>query len=284
MMNEQLSVWFDNLLPWLLSHGINILIVISGTFILNKVFKRIIRRSVRIAVTSNSQVSQDAEKKREETLMRIFNGIVKILLITIATLMILSEIGIKIAPILAGAGIVGIAVGFGGQYLIRDIITGLFIIIENQFRVGDVVSIKGVGGTVEDITLRMTTLRDLDGTVHHIPNGEITVVSNMSKYFSRVNLNIGVAYNTRLDHAIEVVNKVGKDLAEDPDWKEHIISAPQFLRVDSLSDSSVDLKILGDTKPIMQWAVMGELRKRIKEAFDKEGIEIPFPQLTVHKN
>jgi len=283
-MNEQLSVWLDNLLPWLLTHGINILIVISGTFILNKVFKRIIRRSVRIAVTSNSQVSQDAEKKREETLMRIFNGIVKILLITIATLMILSEIGIKIAPILAGAGIAGIAVGFGGQYLIRDIITGLFIIIENQFRVGDVVSIKGVGGTVEDITLRMTTLRDLDGTVHHIPNGEITVVSNMSKYFSRVNLNIGVAYNTRLDHAIEVVNRVGKDLAEDPAWKEHIISAPQFLRVDSLSDSSVDLKILGDTKPIMQWAVMGELRKRIKEAFDKEGIEIPFPQLTVHKN
>lgn len=284
MMNEQLSVWLDNLLPWLLTHGINILIVISGTFILNKVFKRIIRRSVRIAVTSNSQVSQDAEKKREETLMRIFNGIVKILLVTIATLMILSEIGIKIAPILAGAGIAGIAVGFGGQYLIRDIITGLFIIIENQFRVGDVVSIKGVGGTVEDITLRMTTLRDLDGTVHHIPNGEITVVSNMSKYFSRVNLNIGVAYNTRLDHAIEVVNRVGKDLAEDPAWKEHIISAPQFLRVDSLSDSSVDLKILGDTKPIMQWAVMGELRKRIKEAFDKEGIEIPFPQLTVHKN
>lgn len=284
MMNEQLSVWLDNLLPWLLTHGINILIVISGTFILNKVFKRIIRRSVRIAVTSNSQVSQDAEKKREETLMRIFNGIVKILLITIATLMILSEIGIKITPILAGAGIAGIAVGFGGQYLIRDIITGLFIIIENQFRVGDVVSIKGVGGTVEDITLRMTTLRDLDGTVHHIPNGEITVVSNMSKYFSRVNLNIGVAYNTRLDHAIEVVNRVGKDLAEDPAWKEHIISAPQFLRVDSLSDSSVDLKILGDTKPIMQWAVMGELRKRIKEAFDKEGIEIPFPQLTVHKN
>ncbi|OJV23036.1 MAG: potassium transporter KefA [Bacteroidetes bacterium 41-46] len=283
-MNEQLSVWLDNLLPWLLTHGINILIVISGTFILNKVFKRIIRRSVRIAVTSNSQVSQDAEKKREETLMRIFNGIVKILLITIATLMILSEIGIKITPILAGAGIAGIAVGFGGQYLIRDIITGLFIIIENQFRVGDVVSIKGVGGTVEDITLRMTTLRDLDGTVHHIPNGEITVVSNMSKYFSRVNLNIGVAYNTRLDHAIEVVNRVGKDLAEDPAWKEHIISAPQFLRVDSLSDSSVDLKILGDTKPIMQWAVMGELRKRIKEAFDKEGIEIPFPQLTVHKN
>ena len=283
-MNEQLSVWLDNLLPWLLTHGIHILIVISGTFILNKVFKRIIRRSVRIAVSSNSQVSQDAEKKREETLMRIFNGIVKILLVTIATLMILSEIGIKIAPILAGAGIAGIAVGFGGQYLIRDIITGLFIIIENQFRVGDVVSIKGVGGTVEDITLRMTTLRDLDGTVHHIPNGEITVVSNMSKYFSRVNLNIGVAYNTRLDHAIEVVNRVGKDLAEDPAWKEHIISAPQFLRVDSLSDSSVDLKILGDTKPIMQWAVMGELRKRIKEAFDKEGIEIPFPQLTVHKN
>jgi small conductance mechanosensitive channel len=282
-MSEQLSAWFDNLLPWLLSHGINILIIIVGTFVLNKIMGRIIKRSVKIAVATNSQVSKEAEEKRENTLIRIFKGIVRILLIIISTLMVLSEIGIQIAPILAGAGIAGIAVGFGGQYLIRDIITGLFIIMENQFRVGDVVTINSTGGTVEDITLRMTTLRDLDGTVHHIPNGEITIVSNMSKYFSRVNLNVGVAYNTRLDHAIEVINRVGKNLAEDPAWKVHIISAPQFLRVDSLSDSSIDLKILGDTKPIMQWAVAGELRKRVKEEFDKEGIEIPFPQIVLHQ-
>jgi small conductance mechanosensitive channel len=282
-MSEQLSTLSENILPWLLSHGVNILIIVVGTIVLNNILGRIIKRSVKVAVVTNSQVSKEAEEKREKTLIRIFKGIVRILLIIISTLMVLSEIGIQIAPILAGAGIAGIAVGFGGQYLIRDIITGLFIIMENQFRVGDVVTINSTGGTVEDITLRMTTLRDLDGTVHHIPNGEITIVSNMSKYFSRVNLNVGVAYNTRLDHAIEVINRVGKNLAEDPAWKVHIISAPQFLRVDSLSDSSIDLKILGDTKPIMQWAVAGELRKRVKEEFDKEGIEIPFPQIVLHQ-
>lgn len=282
-MSEQITKWLENFLPWLLSHGINILIVAVGAFILNKVLGRIISRSVRIAVTSNSQVSPEAEKKREDTLVRIFKGIIRVLLIFIAVLMIMSEIGIKIAPILAGAGIAGIAIGFGGQYLIRDIITGLFIIIENQFRVGDVVSINDKAGTVEDITLRMTTLRDLDGTVHHIPNGEITIVSNMSKFFSRVNINIGISYSSSIDKAIEIINKVGEEMANELEWKEHIISAPRFLRLDSLSDSSVDLKILGDTKPSMQWAVSGELRKRLKTAFDKEGIDIPFPQIVIHQ-
>lgn len=282
-MSEQITKWLENFLPWLLSHGINILIVAVGAFILNKVLGRIISRSVRIAVTSNSQVSPEAEKKREDTLVRIFKGIIRVLLVFIAILMIMSEIGIKIAPILAGAGIAGIAIGFGGQYLIRDIITGLFIIIENQFRVGDVVSINDKAGTVEDITLRMTTLRDLDGTVHHIPNGEITIVSNMSKFFSRVNINIGISYSSSIDKAIEIINKVGEEMANELEWKEHIISAPRFLRLDSLSDSSVDLKILGDTKPSMQWAVSGELRKRLKTAFDKEGIDIPFPQIVIHQ-
>ena len=282
-MSEQITKWLENFLPWLLSHGINILIVAVGAFFLNKVLGRIISRSVRIAVTSNSQVSPEAEKKRDDTLVRIFKGIIRVLLIFIAVLMIMSEIGIKIAPILAGAGIAGIAIGFGGQYLIRDIITGLFIIIENQFRVGDVVSINDKAGTVEDITLRMTTLRDLDGTVHHIPNGEITIVSNMSKFFSRVNINIGISYSSSIDKAIEIINKVGEEMANELEWKEHIISAPRFLRLDSLSDSSVDLKILGDTKPSMQWAVSGELRKRLKTAFDKEGIDIPFPQIVIHQ-
>jgi small conductance mechanosensitive channel len=282
-MSEQITTWFEGFLPWLLSHGINILIVAVGAFILNKVLGRIISRSVRIAVTSNNQVSPEAEKKREDTLVRIFKGIIRVLLVFIAILMIMSEIGIKIAPILAGAGIAGIAVGFGGQYLIRDIITGLFIIIENQFRVGDVVGINGKSGAVEDITLRMTTLRDMDGTVHHIPNGEITVVSNMSKFFSRVNLNIGISYSSSIDKAIEIINKVGEELANDPDWKDQILSPPRFLRLDSLSDSSVDLKILGDTKPSMQWAVAGELRMRLKRSFDDAGIEIPFPQIVIHQ-
>jgi moderate conductance mechanosensitive channel len=197
--------------------------------------------------------------------------------------MVLQEFGMMIGPLLAGAGIVGLAFGFGGQYLIRDIIAGLFIIIENQYRIGDVVNFGAVGGLVENISLRMTTLRDLDGTVHHVPHGEIKTVSNLSKTFARVNLDVGVGYASDLDHVISVVNHVGQSLAEDPNWKDLIIKAPQFLRVDNLADSSIVIKILGDTLPLKQWEVSGELRKRLKIAFDKEGIEIPFPQRVLHQ-
>jgi len=197
-------------------------------------------------------------------------------------MMILSELGIAIGPLMAAAGVVGIAFGFGGQYLIKDLISGLFIIFENQYRVGDVIKVGAAGGMVEDITLRVTTIRDLDGTVHHIPHGEITTVSNMSKKFARINLNIGVAYDADLEKVISVVNTVGDELAEDSKWKDLILSKPQFLRVDNFGDSSVDIKILGETKPLKQWEVTGELRMRLKIAFDREGIEIPFPQRVVH--
>jgi small conductance mechanosensitive channel len=129
----------------------------------------------------------------------------------------------------------------------------------------------------------MTTLRDLDGVVHHVPHGEIKTVSNLSKEFSRVNMNIGIGYSSNIDKVIEVVNSVGKELAEDVAWKDAIITPPQFLRVDQFGDSSINIKIVGDTKPHRQWEVAGEFRKRIKPAFDKEGIEIPFPQRVIHQ-
>jgi len=281
-MKEQIIKWSELVIPWLLSHGIKILIIVACSLILGKVLKRVIERSIRITIIPDNYVSKEAEKKREDTLIRIFSGITKVAIIIIATLMILSEMGLKIGPILAGAGIVGLAVGFGGQYLIKDIIAGFFIIIENQYRVGDVVNFDGTGGLVEDISLRMTTIRDLDGTVHHVPHGEIKKVSNLSKTFSRVNLNVGISYNSDLEHVISVVNQIGKDLADDPQWKEYILSPPQFLRVDDFADYAIIIKILGETKPIKQWDVTGELRKRIKIAFDKEGIEIPFPQIVIH--
>lgn len=258
------------------------LVIVIGAFIFNKVVSRIIRRAVRIAVVSDRMQPPEAEIKRENTLIRIFNGALTIVVTSIAVLMILKEGGIDIAPILAGAGIIGLAVGFGGQYLIRDIISGLFIILENQYRIGDVININETGGLVEDISLRMTSLRDLDGTVHHIPHGEIKKVSNLTKKFARVNLNIGVAYSSNLEHVIHVINKTGNDLANDPQFKSAIIKAPEFLRVEDFADSAIIVKILGDTWPLKQWEVSGELRKRLKIAFDKEGIEIPFPQRVVH--
>ncbi|MBN1143639.1 MAG: mechanosensitive ion channel family protein [Bacteroidales bacterium] len=282
-MKEYLQEWPEKIIPWLMTHGTKMLAIALVAFVLNIILSRIIRRAVMIAVVPDRNLSPEAEIKRENTLIRIFNGTLAVVITIMAALMILKEAGLDIAPILAGAGIVGLAVGFGGQYLIRDIITGLFIILENQYRIGDVIDIDGIGGSVEDISLRKTTLRNLDGTVHHIPHGEITKVSNLSKNFARVNLNIGVSYSANLEHVIEVINKTGIELANDSYYKSLIISAPAFLRVDDFADSSVVVKILGDTQPLKQWEVTGELRKRLKIAFDREGIEIPFPQRVIHQ-
>jgi small conductance mechanosensitive channel len=283
-MEIKFKEWGEMIIPWLLTHGMRIIIIIIGAILLNQILSRIIKKTVRVAVIKHVTGSVEGEKRRENTLIRIFNGALRITILTIALLMILQETGLEIAPILAGAGIVGLALGFGGQYLIRDIITGLFIIIENQYRIGDVINIDGTGGAVEDISLRMTTLRDLNGTVHHIPHGTITKVSNLSKGFARVNLDMGVAYNTNLDKLIEVINRTGIELSEDPEFKDSIISPPKFIRVNEFADSAIIVKILGDTKPLKQWEITGEYRKRLKEAFDKEGIEIPFPQRVIHQS
>lgn len=282
-MKKNSIEWTELLLPWLLSHGIKILFILLSVYLIRRAGKSFIVKAVRIAVVSDRYLSKEAEQKREDTLIRIFVTAFEILILTIGLLMTLQELGVVIGPILAGAGIVGLAFGFGGQYLIRDLISGLFIILENQYRIGDVVNLNDTGGLVEDISLRMTTLRDLDGTVHHIPHGEIKKVANLSKYFARVNLNIGVSYNSNLEHVIEIVNRTGTEMAEDADWKDFILKAPQFLRVDDFADSAVMIKILGETKPLKQWDVTGELRKRIKIAFDQEGIEIPFPQRVIHQ-
>lgn len=281
-MEKEILNFFEALTPWLLSHGIKILIIAISAYLLKRIIHSIIVRAVRIAVKREQYLTPEAEKKRENTLVNLFTVTVKTLIMIIAIMMIMEELGIKIGPMLAAAGIVGLAFGFGGQYLIRDIITGLFVIMENQYRIGDVVNINGTGGLVEDITLRKTTLRDLDGTVHHIPHGEISMVSNLTKDFSRVNMNLGISYKSDLEHVIRVVNQVGNELAEDPQFKDITLKPIQFLRVDNFADSSIDIKMLGETRPLKQWEVAGEFRKRLKIAFDKEGIEIPFPQRVVH--
>ena len=268
--------------PWLLLHGIRIVVILVGSFILYKAVKAFINKTLKVAGVSDRSRSPVAEKKRKDTLSRILTLTSRILIIILASLMLMQEVGIPIATLLAGAGIVGIAVGFGGQYLVRDIISGFFLILENQYRIGDVVTLDGTSGLVEDISLRLTTLRDLDGTVYHVPHGEIKKVANLSKYYANVNLNIGISYSAKLEHVIEVINRVGNELSEDPQWKDSINKPPQFLRVDDFADSAVIVKILGETKPLRQWDVTGELRKRLKTEFDKEGIEIPFPQRVIH--
>lgn len=283
-LHKDFAQWTDKLVDWSLTSGIQIVLVAFVAWLLKIIAKRSIQRIVKTAVMMDRHGlgMEEGEIKRMNTLVRIFSWTINTIIVVIAGMMILQEFGVKIAPILASAGIVGVAIGFGGQYLVKDLITGFFIIFENQYRIGDVVSIEGISGMVEDISLRVTTLRDMNGTVHYIPHGEVKKVSNSGKQFSKVNINVGVAYESDINHVKQVINRIGLEMAADPDWKEFINEAPQFLRVDALDDSAVSIKIVGETKPLKQWDVAGELRKRIKEGFEQAGIGIPYPQRVIH--
>ncbi len=271
------TVW-----DWFLAHGIKILVILAVGIIFWFILRRILRPIIGRVMVRTKGESARGVAKRADTLVGILTGTGRAVIVVVVLLLILSELEVDIGPILAGFGIAGIAVGFGAQYLIRDLIAGLFIIMENQYRVGDVARISDIAGLVEDITLRKTVLRDLDGIVHHVPNGEVKVASNYTRHFARVNLDFSVAYGTDLDHAIRVMNRVGQELAEDEEWKSLIVTPPQVLRVNNLGDSGIDIKMLGDVKPSEQWRVMGELRLRMKRVFDSEGIEIPWPHTKVY--
>jgi small conductance mechanosensitive channel len=280
-MQQILETITDHITTFALEHGVQICLILAGAYIMQYISGYFITRAVRSLVRPG-QLSRVAEEKRENTLIQVLSGTAVVVIWILATLMILSEIGIAIGPLLAAAGIAGVAVGFGGQYLIRDVITGMFIILENQYRVGDVVCFGDTCGSVEHISLRMTMLRDLDGTVHHVPHGEVKTVSNMTKGYARVNLDVGVGYGSDIGKVIDVINRVGRELADDAYWKDQIMEAPAFLRIDTFGDSAIIVKILGKTLPLSQWDVAGELRKRLKYAFDNEGIEIPLPQRVIH--
>jgi len=281
-VERDLADLWDKVWPWLLDHGVKILFIALGSYILKKLLIRFTTRIVRAAVTPDSGATPAEEVMRENTLIRVFTWLINIMVYVVMGLMILQEIGIPTGPLLTSAGIVGVAIGFGSQYLVKDLITGFFMIFENQYRIGDEVDFNGTRGTVEDITLRVTTLRDANGTVHTVPHGDITRVSNFSKSYAYINLNIGVSYDADIEKVIKVINAVGVKLANEPEWREKITKTPYFLRINELADSSVIYKITGETLPKSQYEVAGELRKRLKQEFDKEGIEIPFPQIVVH--
>jgi len=225
-------------------------------------------------VQESSPESEADEKKRETTLIRIVSGTARVIIIIGVVIMILKQVGIMVEPMLAGVGIVGLAFGFGGQYIIRDILTGFFIIIENQYRIGDVVKFENKSGLVEDISLRRTVLRDIDGTVHYIPHGEIKTVSNLSRNFSRMIIIIKLDYTSDLEKAIILINSTGAALAADPFWREYVLSPPVFQRIDDFGDQAIILRIQGDTIPLKHSEVSGEFRRRIKIVFDENKIVI----------
>lgn len=267
---------------WLVNHGAKLAALITINIILLMLIMLLVPKFVdRLVRNTEAEQTEDEIKKRCDTLIGVINTTLQVVVIFMFILMILTEIGINVTAVLAGAGVLGIAVGFGAQSLVKDVISGLFIIMENQYRKGDIVDIAGKTGVVEEINLRRTILRDGDGIYHVVPNGQISVSSNMTKRLSKINLNVSVAYNTNIDKAIAVINNIGKEMFEDPIWKTSFISLPKVLRIDKLGDSGIEIKIVGEVKPGCQWDITGELRLRIKNGFDKVGIEMPYPHTTV---
>lgn len=285
-----MGAWADA--PVLFENGVRLLgtalklgIILALTLLACSFVRRMASRMLKAAVqraSSRGEGAVDELAKRYETVGTVTTKTAVIVVWTIAGFTALSQLGIDIAPILAGAGVLGIAVGFGAQTLVRDVIAGLFIILENQYGKGDVVKIVGIGGLVEEVNLRRTILRDLGGTVHHVPNGEVRIASNLTREWSRVNFNVSVAYREDLDRVMAVVSRVGAELAADDYFGSLIVEPPKALRVDAFEDSGISIKVLGVVKPMKQWEVMGEMRRRLKRAFDEESIEIPFPQRVLY--
>ena len=220
--------------------------------------------------------------KRVKTIENLAVSVAQFFVVAIVALWVLQKAAsVDIAPAIAGLGVVGVALGFGAQNLVKDYLNGALILMENQFSVGDVVKIGDVSGTVEDFSLRRTTLRDLDGSVHTVPNGLIGVTSNLTRVWARVNQDVTVAYGTDIDAASAVVDEVGRALAEDPAWKRRFLEPPRVERVEALAEYGITIKILGTVRAPDRWAAAGELRKRLLTAFHEHGIEIPRPQRVV---
>ncbi|MGH2465778.1 MAG: mechanosensitive ion channel family protein, partial [Candidatus Limnocylindrales bacterium] len=229
---------------------------------------------------SEASLDEAAEvSKRFATIEALGGYVVKGFVLTIGGLLVLEQIGLDVGPAIAGLGVVGIAIGFGAQAIVRDFFSGILILLENQYGPGDVVEIAGVTGTVEELTLRRTVLRDADGVVHNVPNGEIKVASNRTRVWRRINHDVIVAYGTDIEHAISVFDAVGASLAADPALAARILETPSVDRVDQLGERGITLKILGRVRAGEMVAVTGELRKRILAAMAANGIEIPAPVL-----
>ena len=269
----------DSAFQWLTTSGLRVVAVGLGMLVLLSVARGTtsrLRTMLQGALPSPEQV------KRAETLAHVVQDVARVLIVAVGSLMILSELGLNVAPLLAAAGIGGLAVGFGAQSLVKDMITGFFILLENQIRVGDVVEIAGVSGVVEEVRLRTIRLRDLSGNFHIVPNGSVDKVMNYTYLYSYYLFDVGVAYREDVDEVMAVLKDVGAELQTDPEFNSDILEPLEMLGVDQFADSAVIIKCRIKTQPIQQWRIGREMNRRIKKAFDAKGIEIPFPHVSVY--
>jgi small-conductance mechanosensitive channel len=281
-MNEQFDTLFKYIEPArLLELGLQsmkfILVIVVALVVLRLVKTAIGRVGSRMRTRSKTLDDQ----KRIETLTRVLKYVANVVILLLGALIALGTIGISIAPVLAAAGVVGLAVGFGAQSLVKDYFTGIVLLLENQIRAGDIIEVGGKSGTVENLTLRYVRLRDAQGNVHFVPNGQINSVTNSTMDFAYAVVDVGIAYKEDVDACLLVMQKVGAELGEDPAWAARITEPMTTFGVQELADSAVLVRVRFKTLPGEQWAVRREYNKRIKAAFDKVGIEIPFPHVTM---
>ncbi len=272
-------------LMWMVLELPMILVIVVVFVVLLRSQEYVIRKVRKIAIaraTKDVAIDTHEATKRIDTLAGIVHGVGKILLWTIFLLILLSKININIGPILASAGIVGLAVGFGAQELVRDFISGFFILLEDQLRTGDYAIINGTTGLVERIELRTITLRDLSGVVHIFQNGKIDTLSNMTKEWSAIVMEIGVAYKENIDYVMQVMAEVGKEMKENSEFGQYMLDQVEVLGLDDFADSAIIIKVTVKTKPMHQWRIKREYQRRLKIAFDEKNIEIPFPHLSLY--
>lgn len=266
---------------WLLTGGLVSILYIIIMIIIASIALRLVRNTARALVPASGK-SLERQVARATTIRVVIESTAQIAIGTMVFLFALSSLGAPVASLLAGVGVLGLAISFGAQSLVKDVISGFFILMEDQYGVGDVVQIAGLSGMVESVNLRITTLRDIEGRVHVIPNGQIDKATILTKEWSRFVLDLEVAYRTDLDHALEALRNESLQFFNDGEWAWRFIDAPEVLGVERFGESGIALRVMFKTLPREQWTVGREFRRRIKRRFDAEGIEIPFPHVTFY--
>ena len=302
-LTQLLEGWFgDGPLVNLIASSMDVIAQVILIFVLAAVAVLVIKRLIRRAVASASEPRSTAvgrrrslaeggqtqatvsvrRVQRSEALGALASSVVSVIVWAVALLILLSTaFGISLAPLLAGAGILGVAIGFGAQGLVSDFLAGIFMLAEDQFGVGDIVDVGDASGVVEGVSLRTTRVRDVTGTLWHVPNGQIARVGNMSQEWARALLDVSVAYGTDIDAASELILVIASDMAHEEDYGESFLDEPEIWGVENLGDDSVDIRLVVKTQPGQQYAIARELRRRIKNGFDAARVEIPYPQRTV---
>lgn len=271
------------------SSSFRVLFTVLCLVLAQLVIRNFLAQAVHRIVRSHHYTSKHEEKQREETLITIFRTTSAVVLWVVGVILILTELGLRIGPLLTSAGVIGVVVGFGAQKTIRDFLSGLFIILENQYRVDDIITLTtpggvAVSGQVESVTIRITRLRDLDGSLHVVQNGDIAVVTNQSFGYSNVNVDVRMGYDTDVGLAEEVINKVGKAIAADKKWHERVVEPIHFLRVERFGEAGMEVKALGRVQPGVQWDVAGEFRRRVIPALERAGIDIPLQPWAIQQS